>query len=105
MVLRAMGPGNRGLAHRLAGEETYAAAIPDADSHQNVELQIVGFAPRFAPRQQVYADHGSNLRIARPQATIIEGASTSSFFGLSLIHISEPTRRTPISYAVFCLKK
>src|SRR5664279_888759 len=25
--------------------------------------------------------------------------------GLSLIHISEPTRRTPISYAVFCLKQ
>ncbi|GLP15711.1 hypothetical protein HpBGD68_15060 [Helicobacter pylori] len=24
---------------------------------------------------------------------------------LSLIHIPEPTRRTPISYAVFCLKK
>src|SRR5665647_1280126 len=24
---------------------------------------------------------------------------------LSLIHISEPTRRTPISYAVICLKK
>ena len=27
------------------------------------------------------------------------------FIWLSLIHISEPTRRTPISYAVFCLKK
>ena len=26
-------------------------------------------------------------------------------YELSLIHISEPTRRTPISYAVFCLKK
>ena len=26
-------------------------------------------------------------------------------YALSLIHISEPTRRTPISYAVFCLKK
>src|SRR5680860_1839855 len=26
-------------------------------------------------------------------------------YWLSLIHISEPTRRTPISYAVFCLKK
>ena len=25
--------------------------------------------------------------------------------GLSLIHISEPTRRRGISYAVFCLKK
>src|SRR5665647_1703030 len=28
-----------------------------------------------------------------------------SLLFLSLIHISEPTRRTPISYAVFCLKK
>ena len=28
-----------------------------------------------------------------------------SIHDLSLIHISEPTRRTPISYAVFCLKK
>src|SRR5665647_3858668 len=27
------------------------------------------------------------------------------YIKLSLIHISEPTRRTPISYAVFCLKK
>jgi hypothetical protein len=44
-------------------------------------LQIVGLAARFAPRQQIYAHDGSNLRIARPQATISEGASTSSFFG------------------------
>src|SRR5665647_1771039 len=29
----------------------------------------------------------------------------SAVLVLSLIHISEPTRRTPISYAVFCLKK
>src|SRR5680860_1727206 len=36
------------------------------------------------------ADHACNPRYAR---------------SLSLIHISEPTRRTPISYAVFCLKK
>src|SRR5665647_1253721 len=28
-----------------------------------------------------------------------------ALYDLSLIHISEPTRRTPISYAVFCLKK
>src|SRR5665647_2985114 len=31
--------------------------------------------------------------------------SCGSELTLSLIHISEPTRRTPISYAVFCLKK
>ena len=30
---------------------------------------------------------------------------TYSVFGLSLIHISEPTRQAEISYAVFCLKK
>ena len=35
--------------------------------------------------------------------TIIDTKCAS--LGLSLIHISEPTRRTPISYAVFCLKK
>src|SRR5680860_59782 len=41
----------------------------------------------------------------------MHGGLTHLFFNmfalymLSLIHISEPTRRTPISYAVFCLKK
>src|SRR5665647_1083809 len=34
-----------------------------------------------------------------------EGEQVFSNRRLSLIHISEPTRRTPISYAVFCLKK
>src|SRR5680860_1000336 len=33
------------------------------------------------------------------------GAVTTTSDTISLIHISEPTRRTPISYAVFCLKK
>src|SRR5664279_1859137 len=31
------------------------------------------------------------------------GEQVAGALGLSLIHISEPTRRTPISYAVFCL--
>ena len=33
------------------------------------------------------------------------GYGIATAYALSLIHISEPTRRTPISYAVFCLKK
>src|SRR5680860_61748 len=36
---------------------------------------------------------------------ILEKLSVEYDINLSLIHISEPTRRTPISYAVFCLKK
>src|SRR5664279_2924443 len=35
----------------------------------------------------------------------ILGMANDLAHALSLIHISEPTRRTPISYAVFCLKK
>ena len=35
----------------------------------------------------------------------IYSASSTADKGLSLIHISEPTRRRGISYAVFCLKK
>ena len=32
-------------------------------------------------------------------------AEKKGYSGLSLIHISEPTRQAEISYAVFCLKK
>ena len=35
----------------------------------------------------------------------LAGGKMQGVLQLSLIHISEPTRRTPISYAVFCLKK
>src|SRR5664279_6037048 len=38
-----------------------------------------------------------------PSALI--SAAEGEYGFLSLIHISEPTRRTPISYAVFCLQK
>ena len=38
-------------------------------------------------------------------ATGMVGQRFITLLELSLIHISEPTRRTPISYAVFCLKK
>ena len=37
--------------------------------------------------------------------TITEAMKTGDFHALSLIHISEPTRHSLISYAVFCLKK
>src|SRR5665647_2684651 len=33
---------------------------------------------------------------------VFAGFLATSLYNLSLIHISEPTRRTPISYAVFC---
>ena len=45
-------------------------------------------------------DKGDETKVTA--GAIIEGNVIQD---LSLIHISEPTRRTPISYAVFCLKK
>ena len=41
----------------------------------------------------------------RPFHTIVQPLWKRSVPGLSLIHISEPTRQAEISYAVFCLKK
>src|SRR5428012_9108 len=49
----------------------------------------------------------SSLRATSTARSAISGSSSSGGppGGLSLIHISEPTRLGMISYAVFCLKK
>ena len=50
---------------------------------------------------------GKNINVvtACASGTNSIGEAMRAIQHLSLIHISEPTRRTPISYAVFCLKK
>src|SRR5665647_3772641 len=45
------------------------------------------------------------LKLGYDRTDAVKGIDFDVLQGLSLIHISEPTRRTPISYAVFCLKK
>src|SRR5256885_1997544 len=49
-------------------------------SAQHTKMLALGLATGLAPREQVDANHGSNLRMASPQATISEGASATSFF-------------------------
>src|SRR5665647_3700384 len=58
-------------------------------------------------------EHGEviivELKYSKSRERVISGIKRVSkpgrrVYALSLIHISEPTRRTPISYAVFCLK-
>src|SRR5207302_1450661 len=46
----------------------------------HAKMLALGLAARLAPGEQIDANHGSNLRMASPQATIKEGASATSFF-------------------------
>src|SRR5680860_1002199 len=48
----------------------------------------------------LYATSKGSNRVVRIE--LASGTRRSVTLALSLIHISEPTRRTPISYAVFC---
>src|SRR5664279_537017 len=65
-------------------------------------IEIYAKAEFFNPGGSVKDRAGLNM--------ILDGERTGRLtkdrilLDLSLIHISEPTRRTPISYAVFCLK-
>ena len=54
-------------------------------------------------RSALYASDRTQLKVLCDSAKLYQKALTES--GLSLIHISEPTRLGMISYAVFCLKK
>ena len=54
-----------------------------------------------------YEVNRQKTRVPMPELDPVERAQTFDevALGLSLIHISEPTRQAEISYAVFCLKK
>src|SRR5680860_1830460 len=55
--------------------------------------------------QNITVHHGALAYLLVINALRASEAAAVRIEDLSLIHISEPTRRTPISYAVFCLKK
>src|SRR5664279_3191293 len=75
----------------------------------DVETNVLPFAVRrvFVPRF-LRRPLSTTAPIPRTETTVVGRvragiAPDGTTVYLSLIHISEPTRRTPISYAVFCL--
>src|SRR5678816_4180322 len=52
---------------------------------------------------EMLTKQGDNYALTLDSATFLDKRSPA-YLGLSLIHISEPTRLLSISYAVFCLK-
>eukprot|EP01016_Furgasonia_blochmanni_P057159 TRINITY_DN9879_c0_g1_i3.p2 TRINITY_DN9879_c0_g1~~TRINITY_DN9879_c0_g1_i3.p2 ORF type:complete len:109 (-),score=5.64 TRINITY_DN9879_c0_g1_i3:4-330(-) len=70
------------------------------------KVQIIAYilcSPIYGPKKSKTCTNSQQNRYTQglTKKKNIQGAQEN----LSLIHISEPTRRTPISYAVFCLKK
>src|SRR5665647_2977423 len=79
---------NKTLAAQLAQE--FREFFPDAAVHYFVSYYDYYQPEAYMPVTDTYIE---------------KDAQINKEIDLSLIHISEPTRRTPISYAVFCLKK
>src|SRR5664279_1431837 len=77
----------RKISLKLNNTKNIARLIPNATSYINEGYNPVCFSTDFASRE-------------KQQILELLGLMGNT---LSLIHISEPTRRTPISYAVFCL--
>src|SRR5665647_3843168 len=98
------------LLARLGGDE-FAMLLEDASRDEAMEVASqlrAALAEPFALEGielysnasvgiALFPDDGADL------SALLRKADIAMY--LSLIHISEPTRRTPISYAVFCLKK
>src|SRR5680860_1751970 len=72
------------------------------DREPKYGLAVTGTVHPNAYVTNATAEPGNVLVLTKPLGT---GVVATAIKRLSLIHISEPTRRTPISYAVFCLKK
>src|SRR5665213_3804337 len=99
----------RGTVRDVTRAKLERIALAAADfmrTHPGITMEGVNVFPgadgcsgfEQAAREAAFAD-------ARRKAQAIAALAGLTIDGLSLIHISEPTRQAEISYAVFCLKK
>src|SRR5665647_788710 len=91
-LTRKLSPHQVDLRDVLAVAE-WRGKLPAETVAIGVQPQAVKMGLELSPEVEKAVDTAVAVVIAR----LVQ-------WGLSLIHISEPTRRTPISYAVFCLK-
>ena len=91
----------------LAAAALALAGVPLAGSDYLVDLTTeIAIYVLFATSLNVLVGYAGNVSFGHAAYFALGGYSCAILLTtLSLIHISEPTRRTPISYAVFCLKK
>src|SRR5680860_374185 len=105
-------PRGCGKPTQFHGEDVYQDRADDEVRHRpsqgGIEYRGV-VSPRVVLQRRHYTGGHTNNdpqpKSHDPQVQADRERITDDIQHLSLIHISEPTRRTPISYAVFCLKK
>eukprot|EP01016_Furgasonia_blochmanni_P022557 TRINITY_DN2454_c0_g2_i10.p1 TRINITY_DN2454_c0_g2~~TRINITY_DN2454_c0_g2_i10.p1 ORF type:complete len:197 (-),score=25.90 TRINITY_DN2454_c0_g2_i10:65-655(-) len=85
---------------RFVFRPLFPRAYERIDEHNKIFSGF--FAALCSTGLYVYSSERYTKYVCEPY---IERYVDQAIKNLSLIHISEPTRRTPISYAVFCLKK
>src|SRR5665647_2445650 len=92
-------------ADKTAGKAVGNATITITNTSQNSSKSTIsnGIDGQF----HIQLESNSDFIISGKKANYISNIENISTKGLnrSTIPVSEPTRRTPISYAVFCLKK
>ena len=83
--------GHDGKAYLMVDGRRYEAFLV---SKMSINFETIPDEKRFLQeRMTQHAARGGNI------------TGSITYYNLSLIHISEPTRLGMISYAVFCLKK
>ena len=80
--------------------------VLEEDSQMLKDVVVIGYGTmeKKSVTSSISSIKGDDL-VAGMGGSTIATALQGKIPGLSLIHISEPTRRRGISYAVFCLKK
>ena len=102
------------IVYTDAGEDFLTATMPvNPRVHQPMGLLHGGATVALAEssivgtnflKSSVVTSFKTSKRIV-PSSSLTIGSEKKTVLALSLIHISEPTRRYAISSAVFCLKK
>src|SRR5664279_5308173 len=98
---------NEGFLTREHEEARLAAGRAALRRFREGQMQPGTVAPAYVEREFSFTLDGDRIRGRMDRVDIERLPAAAAHDGvgeLSLIHISEPTRRTPISYAVFCLK-
>ena len=92
------------IVDRVGGGDSFGggliyACLSDMDAQSIIEFAVAASCLKHS------IEGDMNMVSVDEVKKLAGGDGSGRVQRLSLIHISEPTRRTPISYAVFCLKK